>query len=386
VDEKRQTLRICLNLLAAIAGGQLTRARAFLDRFHQHAPSDELIVIKEQAALVDYTTVPGRFVIDVPIGLGRLKPIRRTLWENLALPKITRKHGTNIYLTFSHYLPQKIDRLIPSVVGVSNLAPFSPEAWNAESWPMRVKMAALRRSILDSARRATRVLALSESCRDVLVERGIPDDKISVTPNGVDPNWGQVIPTSGLTRQSGIVRPYVLYVSHFHRYKNHARLLHAYARLPGDIRNAHQLILVGKPENQSCYEEVRNLIRQLGLSDDAIVLPGLSGDRLREIYQGAALFVFPSLIENSPNILLEAMMACAPVAASSLPPMPEFGGSAAEYFDALDTESISRSIESLLRNPVQRAEMRERSRARALKYSWDKFVANVVDICQRASN
>ena len=343
-------------------------------------------MIKEQAALVDYTTVPGRFVIDVPIGLGRLKPIRRTLWENLALPKITRKHGTNIYLTFSHYLPQKLDGLIPSVVGVSNLAPFSSDAWKAEAWPIRFKMEVLRRSILNSARRASRVLALSAKCRDVLVQHGIPDDKISITPNGVEPNWAKVIPTTGFVRQSGIVRPYVLYVSHFHRYKNHARLLNAYARLSADIRKAHQLILAGKPEDQSYYQEVTNLIQKLGLSNEAIVLPGVNDDCLREIYQGASLFVFPSLIENSPNILLEAMMAGAPVAASSLSPMPEFGGDAAEYFDALDTASISRSIESLLRNPVQRAEMRERSRARALKYSWDKFVANVVDICQRASN
>jgi glycosyltransferase involved in cell wall biosynthesis len=193
------------------------------------------------------------------------------------------------------------------------------------------------------------------------------------------------MPTSGFIRQASIVRPYVLYVSHFHRYKNHARLLNAYARLSADIRKAHQLVLVGKPENQSCYEDVTKVIRKLGLSGEAIVLPGESGYRLRELYQGAALFVFPSLIENSPNILLEAMMAGAPVAASSLSPMPEFGGNAAEYFDALDSSSISESIESLLRNPAQLAQMRSRSRARANRYSWDEFVANVVAICQQAS-
>lgn len=374
-------MKVCLNLLAATTGGQLTRARAFLDRFHRFAPTAELVVIKEKAVLPEYVSEAERLIVDVPIGLGKLKALRRMCWENSVMPRVLRKHAPDVYLTFSHYLPQVHDASLPSVVGVSTLAPFSAHAWASESWLVRLKMVALRRSILSSARRADLVLALSETCREVLIRCGIPGNKISVTPNGVDSYWGSEVRSTGFLANMGIDRPFILYVSHFYRYKNHLRLVEAYSRLPLLTRMAHQLVLVGNPYSPSYYKKIQNLVASLGLLDEVIVLPGEGKERLRDLYQSAKLFVFPSLIENSPNILLEAMMAGLPVATSNLPPMPEFGDAAAEYFDALDVSSISRVIEHLLGNPSRLRDMRRRSSEQAARFSWDSFMVDVVKYC-----
>jgi hypothetical protein len=180
-------VKLCLNLLAATAGGQLSRARAFLDRFDEMAPHAQLLVIKEKSVLTEYRSTARRQVIDVPIGLGKLKAFRRMWWENFVMPRIIRKHNADVYLTFSHYLPHLFDTSLPSVVGVSNLAPFSAEAWSQESLPVKLRMAALRRTIISSALRATRVLALSETCREILIAFGIPENKITVAPIGGSP-------------------------------------------------------------------------------------------------------------------------------------------------------------------------------------------------------
>jgi glycosyltransferase involved in cell wall biosynthesis len=371
-------LKIFLNLLAATAGGQLSRARAFLDRFDNFAPTAQLIVVKEKSVLTEYKSTERRVFINVPIGFGRLKALRRMWWENVVMPGVIRRHSADVYLTFSHYLPSLNGVGVPSVVGVSNLAPFSREAWLQESLLVKLKMAALRQTIISSARRATCVLALSETCREVLIEHGIENEKIIVTPNGVDLHWGETVAHTGVLTQLGVVRPFLLYVSHFHRYKNHARLVGAYARLPPCVRRAHQLVLVGKPYSKSCYDETRLIIESFGLSGDVVLVSGESGDRLKELYQKAKLFVFPSLIENSPNILLEAMMAGAPIAASSLAPMPEFCSSAAEYFNALDVSDMSQKMESLLVAPSRLVYLSERSHAQACKFTWDEFVRRVV--------
>ena len=63
-------MRVFLNLLAATAGGQLSRARAFLDRFHDFAPTAQLIIAKEQSVLTEYVTSEKMVFIDVPIGMG----------------------------------------------------------------------------------------------------------------------------------------------------------------------------------------------------------------------------------------------------------------------------------------------------------------------------
>ena len=123
---------------------------------------------------------------------------------------------------------------------------------------------------------------------------------------------------------------------------------------------------------------MKRLVRRLDLTGDVILIPGENKENLKELYQKTDLFVFPSLIENSPNILLEAMMAGAPVVTSNLAPMPEFCGNAAEYFNAMDTFDIARKIESTLENSDRLTDLRRRSCKQASKFSWDDFVSNVL--------
>ncbi len=339
-------------------------------------PGAELIILKEERVLTEYRTEPHREVVNVLIGLGWFKAARRMWWENFSMPTLIRAHSPDVYLTFSHYLPM-VDIKIPSVVGVSNLAPFSKEAWSHESTLVKLKMAALRRTIVSSSKRASCVLALSETCKEVLIANGVAPAHIVVTSNGVDSHWGDVLTSKSVLERLGIDRPFLLYVSHFHRYKNHARLVEAYARLSPDVRDTHQLVLVGKPHSQSCFDEIGKLIERLGLTSNVVVIPGEGSDSLRELYQKAALFIFPSLIENSPNILLEAMMAGAPIATSRLSPMPEFCGSAAMYFDALNVQDMAGTISRMLEQPSLLTDLRLRARNQAGKFSWDQFVRSM---------
>lgn len=379
--QKDDSMRICLNLLAASAGGHLTRARAFLDRFHHYGDS-ELVVIKEKSVLTEYKTVAGCEVVDVPIGLGEFKSIRRAAWENIIMPAMLREKKIDVYLTFSSYLPRIFPSSLPSVVGVSNLAPFSESAREAESsLVLRLKMTLLKRNIIASARRANNMIALSVACKDVLIGHGIDPAKILVIPNGIEEFWFQMSGDSDVLHEYGIKRPYLLYVSNFYHYKNHHRLLNAFAMLPLSIRVAYQLVLIGKPYNRRYYDEVLALRSHLGLEREVIVIAGDSGERLRLIYQQTALFVFPSLIENCPNILLEAMAVGAPVMASSLAPMPEFGGEAAEYFDPLDASDMALKISSLLDNPTRLADMKINAVRQAKLFSWDTFAHDVVQQC-----
>jgi glycosyltransferase involved in cell wall biosynthesis len=384
IQEKRPHMKVAFNLLAAIAGSQVSRALAFVERFASH-PSAHLIVLKEQETMSDLTSTANRTVIDVPLGLGRFRALRRMRWENFELAKLVRSQGADVFLTFSHYLPSIRELDIPTVVGVSNLAPFSAEALAHESLGMKIKLKLLRQTILSSTHRSSRVLALSDTCREVLIAEGVPKEKIAVTPNGVDTYWERRTSSTGVLDSSGITRPYLLYVSHFYRYKNHARLLSAYSRLPDTMRAQHQLVFVGRPFDRAYYEELRLQIGHLGLTADVVLIPGEQGDRLRELYQSCKVFVFASLIENSPAILLEAMMAGSPVLTSSFKPMPEFGGDAVEYFDPVDTTAIEASLRGLLTDAPRLLMLSKLSRAQARRFTWDTFFAGVMEQIETAA-
>ena len=137
------------------------------------------------------------------------------------------------------------------------------------------------------------------------------------------------------------------------------------------------MILVGSLKNQACFKEVNDLIRQLNLTKNILIIDNLPKEKLRTLYQNCSLFIFPSLIENSPNILLEAMKSKAPILSSNFDPMPEFGGNAPEYFNGLDTNELKIKINDLINNEAKIKNMKLKSGIQSSRYSWDDFVKKI---------
>lgn len=370
---------ILLNFLAATTGGQVTRAEAFLRRFRAYAPDVRLVIVKDRDSLPFVNDTAGWKVINVPVGAGRLRALRRAAWENMNLPRLMSKENLNVYLTFSHYLPWFLDECVYSIVGVSNLAPFSDKAWEVEGNAVRLRMRLLRHTIISSSKRADQVIALSHTCKTILARYGVEESKIKVIPNGVE------IFKSNENEISAIdlpcEQPFVLSVSHFYRYKNFERLIEAFSLLSEQHQDRYRLVIVGKPYDQKYFDEIASLIARLGLQDRAIIIPGLDRVNLDSLYRNASLFVFTSLIENSPNILLEAMAYALPIVASNVEPMPEFGSDGVWYFEALSAKDLANKISAALNDPDEASTLRKRAKLRAEEYSWDNFTKSVVEMC-----
>lgn len=370
---------ILIDMLAACSGGQVTRAKAFLERLRTFDPNSRVLIVKEDGLLPFCDSLEGAKIIRVSLGPGRLKAVKRMLWSTIFLPQIIKKYKVGTYITFSHYLPLTFPKNTLSIVGISNIAPFSKEAWRSETSSLKkVKMLLLKNSIIHSAKFAGKVVALSNKCKDLLVDNGIPRNKIIVVPNGVEKASPQ--PGSATMANHGINGDFILFVSHFHRHKNFIRLLEAYSLLPLEIKNQYYLVLIGEPQNKKYFADVLTAIDKFNLDSRAIVIPGLKQRELLPVYSQASLFVFPTLIENSPNILLEAMSHGAPVLTSRIDPMPEFAGDAAVYFDPLSAADIAKKIKAALKDKGLIAKMKKSSVSCADKYSWDCFTSEIIKL------
>lgn len=364
----------------------MTRARAFLEHMRQYDPDSELWVLQEHNALGALVQRNDLQVVNVEPPAGP-RALHRMLWQNLRLPALARHISADTYLSFSHYLPWTLPTSIDSVIGVANLAPFSAEALRAEpTWRGRVRLKLLRKTILSSVQRAKHVIALSQTCRDVLMGEGIAANKISVISNGVDlptperhqERKGKGCLLADLRERHGIRGDFLLYVSHFYPYKNFHRLIEAFGLLPAGLRERHQLVLVGAPHNRDYYASVIAAVQGSPSRANIVVIPGLHAPDLAALYRATSLFVFPTLVENSPNILLEAMAHGAPVLAGAHQPMPEFAADAAGYFDALSARSMSGTMATTLADPQRLSELRAAGPVRAGRYSWNAFTRAVV--------
>lgn len=375
---------IFINLLAATTGGQVTRAKAFLKCAQELYPEAAIIVLKNSTSLEEVDEIGPCAVVNIKLG-SRFRALKRMIWENIFLPSLVAKSSPNVYITFSHYLPFKKFN-IPTLVGISNLAPFSKVAIEVESCVVKIKMWILKKAIISSANKASSVLALSETCKETLVDEGVAAEKIFVAPNGVEEYWAEDSEKIDF-KVFGVQQPFILYASNFHRYKNHKILIDAYRLLPEKIRNNYQMVFIGKPDSQSYFRELCSIVKgDERLDGRIIIIPGANSSVLRCFYQQTALFLFPSLIENSPNILLEAMMAGAPIMSSKLLPMTEFYGSGGAYFDPFDPIALSREMAKMLHDEELSLGFREYAQTKAREYTWIDFTQKVMDESYRLNS
>jgi len=133
-------------------------------------------------------------------------------------------------------------------------------------------------------------------------------------------------------------------------------------------RLPHRLVLAGRPAWK--HKPVLQMISQLGIKDD-VVLPGrVPQEYLPALYSAADMFVFPSLIEGFGIPPLEAMACGTPVIVSRAPALLETTGGAAVDVDASDLAALSEAIEAAATRKDLRAELVEKGKARAARFSW----------------
>ncbi|MGQ9567807.1 MAG: glycosyltransferase family 4 protein [Anaerolineae bacterium] len=233
-----------------------------------------------------------------------------------------------------------------------------------------------------SARRAARVIAVSEQTRqDLMRVYGIPGERIAVTHEAAVPGFAPVRDPAALEEtcaRYGIRRPYVLALGNLQPRKNVARLVEAFALAREEAHLPHQLVVAGKAQWRE--SEVLATVERLGL-EDAVRFPGYVADEdLPALYSGAGCFAYPSLYEGFGLPPLEAMACGTPVLASHAGALREVVGNAAWVVDPTDVRDIARGLLALLTDPGTAQAYRERGLAHAATFSWHRLAEQTLEV------
>ena len=222
-----------------------------------------------------------------------------------ALPRALRRLGAGLVHT-QYALP--LHPPCPVVVTVHDVS-FEREP----ALMSRKDRLVFRRIVPRAVRRAARVLTVSErSKRDLLELYGIPDERVVVTRNGVDPAFHP--------DPAEAPRDYVLVVGAIQSRKNQLAALEA-ARASGRL-----LVVAGPEKDRALAEELR--------AGGARLAGYVETERLAELYRGAACLVQPSHYEGFGLPVIEAMACGTPVVAVREAALAEVAGEAAVLVDA----------------------------------------------------
>ena len=223
-----------------------------------------------------------------------------------------------------------------------------------------------------SVRRARQVIAVSERTKRDLIELyHVPEERITVTPHGIDPAFG---PSRSAAEQSPAARTegvgedgahdYLLFVGAIQERKNPLAALEAAEAvgLP---------LVVAGPEREPAL--ARELERR-----GADLRGYVEKDELAALYRGAAVLVLPSRYEGFGLPVLEAMACGTPVVANPDPALKEVAGDAALYAEPGGlAEAIRRAI-------AERARLVAAGFARAAGFSWDETARLTLEAYRKA--
>jgi glycosyltransferase involved in cell wall biosynthesis len=163
--------------------------------------------------------------------------------------------------------------------------------------------------------------------------------------------------------------------------KNLVRLLNAYYLLHQRNKTGERkLILVGKKTSDTA--RILREVDDLGLESQVLFTGYVPDEDLPFIYNGADLFVFPSLYEGFGMPPLEAMRCRVPVVASSATSIPEVVGTGALLFDPYNVEDIADKLEQILDKKIDLGALLQAGLKQADQFSWEDSAKRTIALLE----
>ena len=271
------------------------------------------------------------------------------------------------------------------VATVYDLIPFEqPEIYLAD--PVRDRW---YRHRLAGLLKADLLVTISEHTRQVALAilNFSPERVISIGAD-TDPAFRRQVlspqEVASLMQKYGISKPFVMHVGILEARKNVETLVRAFARLPSEIRAAHQLVLVADATPKQ-ISDLRDIARQCGLDSAAVVFPGFVPDHdLVGLYSVTDAVVAPALSEGFGLPVLEAMRCGAPVLASDATSLPEVVGNRQLLFDPKQPAALAEKLKCLLADDGFRQYALDHCAFQEKQFSWRQTAARAHEAFEEA--
>jgi glycogen synthase len=238
-------------------------------------------------------------------------------------------------------------------------------------------------------REAAAVITCSRAMRDeVSGQFGLPDQKVTVVPNGIEPARWQVSPRVRLAARTRLLdgpsnAPLLVFAGRLTHEKGLQTLLDC---LPG-LRRTHpglRLVVAGTgPYDAALHARARRL-RVMRAVEWAGFVPE---DELAPLLAAADVAVVPSLYEPFGIVALEAAAARTPLVVSDVGGLRDLvaNGVAAACFSPGDAEGLTGAVSKVLGDPDKaRAGVTRAARVIRRDYTWAAVAERTVEVYKRA--
>ncbi|MCC9135132.1 glycosyltransferase family 4 protein [Pontibacter silvestris] len=350
----------------------------------------ELPVIVNARFLTQPVTGVQRFAIEISLHLKRLLPnvvfvspqevlnkdIAKILevvkigkvtghaWEQAELPLYLRKQGSPLLINLCNTAPLLYKN---KVVCIHDLAFLVNPQWFSRMFSQLYKVLIPR--VVKSSRKILTVSEFSKgSIKSIL---HVPDSDIEVIYNAVSENI-----FNSLEKKINNYGDYILAVGSLDPRKNLKRLILAFNSCK--LKET-KLVIVGAASKVFKDEELQQLVQE----NRSIILTGyLTDEELKNAYQHAKIFIYPSLFEGFGLPPLEAMHCGCATVVSNTTSLPEVCADASLYVNPNSVEELANRMSLLIENESLRSSLIMKGFERSKHFSWEKSSKRLVQVIE----
>jgi glycosyltransferase involved in cell wall biosynthesis len=378
-------MHLFLNCLAASAGGGLTYARNIIPHLSARTELRATVAIHPKLRAEFAASGNVSFAdIDAPSNAGL-----RFYFEQTRLPRLIRESRADVLVSTGNFALRRspVPQILLTGNSLYNSAEFFRDLRRRGEFGMwldtRLRGYFARRSI----HWADRAVAPSQSFAEQL--RKWTGSDVLWIHHGFDPEvfFRDQTPLPADIRaklNSGAGKLRLLLVSHYNYYRNFETLLRAMPRLvqrlgPDKVKLFLTCKLLSE-ENPGSFDAsaARNLVQELGISEQVVELGAIPYQHLHKVYQACDIYVTPAYTETFAYPLVEAMASGLPIVASDLPVHREITADAAQFFPAFSSAELAERILLLAQSVGLRKLQAETGLKRAAEFSWTRHVEELV--------
>lgn len=224
------------------------------------------------------------------------------------------------------------------------------------------------------------LIAVSEATKHEMVAVGIPESKIRVIHNGIEPHiWSPDQVTTAFREELGISQnvPVIGYVGRIMPEKDLETWLRAAAMVAKQYPQA-RFVLVGEGRDGITLSGLKRLVDSLGIEKN-VIFQGYRRN-LIPVYEAFDIFVLSSLREGLPNSILEAMALGIPVVTTDVAGAKELvvDGDSGFVVSQQSPDQLANRVLKLLDDPEMRVRMKQASRHRIeTEFSFSKRLEKI---------
>ena len=281
----------------------------------------------------------------------------------------------DLFHATDHLIPRLANT--PVVATLMDAVPLAHPEWIRMRFA-RFKIALWRRTV----RWADHVLTISNYSKTELCRHfGIPADKISVIPLGVDERYFERFDSlrkAEVLKRLGLPERFFLFVGTLQPRKNIERVLDAHAALPLSRQKDVPMVIVGR-NGWGEQDLVARLNNQAG-QGRVYWLQYLPDEDVRVLMQSARALVFVSLYEGFGLPVVEAFASGLPVIASNTTALPEVAQDAALMVNPLDAGEICDAMRQIDEHSGLVRDLVAAGERRARTLSWSACAQKTLDV------